>query len=449
MNTNRPLTALVPESPKAARRSATRQNLPLLLALMVLFTLTGLGEGFRNPPPGTFNLGRSGGRIAHIDDSSAVHQNPANLIDLKHTEVQFTPSIVYMGVEFDSSLVPGQSSKTEDPWKFLPNLFWAMPLENTNIAIGLGITAPFGLSVNWDNEGTSAFAPGGVLRYTAAHYNELMTMNFNPTVAFRLTEDLSVGLGLDVMWSRLTLKQYYPWLIFPGSGGAEPDGTLKGQGDGFGFGGNLGFTWKITERQTLAVTYRSQMDVDYDGDLTIDNITPTAAGFGATPRSDFSSGIDFPNMVAIGYGIKLSDAIRLEADVEWIQFSRFKTLDVDIGNNNFLLPASNRSIPQNWRDTFTVGIGGDWQFTERWVLRAGYQYYQSPTPDSTYSPTIPDADQNVFTLGLGYRSGHHSFQIGYGLDFYDKRNVSTINPAFNGKYDITVHLFSLAYALSF
>ncbi len=415
--------------------------------VFILTIVTASSEGFRTTPPGAFNLGRAGGRIAHVDDSTAAYQNPANLTDLQAQEVQFSPSILYMKVEFDSSSAPGQSAETESPWKLLPNLFWAMPLENTNIAVGLSITTPFGLSVNWD-ENTSAFAPGGLLRYSAAHYDEMTAVNFNPTVAFKLTEKLSLGIGLDVMWSRLTLKQYYPWLIFPGSGGTEPDGTLKGQGGGIGLGGNLGLTWKITERQTVAVTYRSQMNVDYDGDLTVDNITPTAAAFGATPRSDFSSGIDFPNMVAVGYGIKITDKIRLESDVEWIQFSRFKTLDIDLGNNNFLLSGAN-SIPQNWRDTFTFGIGGDWEFAERWVLRAGYQYYQSPVPDSTLSPAIPDADQNVFTIGLGYRTGHHSFEIAYGADFYDKRTVNTVNPAYNGTYNVTAHLFSLAYALSF
>lgn len=433
------------------RWTSRRQNALLVLGIGLLLTNVAVyGEGFRNPPPGTFNLGRSGGRIAHVDDSSAVHQNPANLIGLKESEVQFAPSIVYMGVDFDSTAAPGQSAETEDPWKFLPNGFWATPLEGNNVALGLGITAPFGLSVNWDEAGNSAFAPGGVLRYTSPHYDELMTMNFNPTVAFKLSEQLSLGVGLDVMWSRLTLKQYYPWAIFPGSGGTEPDGTLKGQGDGIGFGGNIGLTWKITENQTLAFTYRSQMDVDYDGDLTIDNITPTAAFVGATGQSDFASGVKFPNMLAAGYGIKIFEKFRVEIDVEWIEFSRFETLDIDLGNNNILLPAANRSIPQNWKDTFTFGIGGDWEFAEHWVLRAGYQFYESPVPDATFSPTIPDADQNVITIGLGYNTGRHSFQIAYGADFYDKRNISSgVNPAHNGVYDVTVHLFSLAYALTF
>ena len=427
------------------RRLSPRPKASLVLGIGFLLTsLATYGEGFRNPPAGTFGLGRAGGRIAHVDDSSAVTQNPANLTALKESEVQFSPSIVYMGVDFASTAAPGRAATTEAPWKILPNAFWVMPLENKDIAIGLGITAPFGLSVDWD-ETSSAFAPGGVLRYTAPHYDELMTINFNPTVAYKLSETLSVGVGLDVMWSQLTLKQFYPWALWGGAG----DGNLKGEGDGFGVGGNIGLTWKITERQTLAVTYRSQMNVNFEGDMTIDNIAPFAAASGVTPRSDFSSGIDFPNMVAVGYGIKVTDTIRLETDVEWIQFSRFKSLDVNLGNNNILLAGAN-SIPQNWRDTFTIGIGGDWAFAEHWVVRAGYQYYQSPVPDSTFSPTIPDADQNVFTIGLGYKTGPHSFQIAYGADFYDKRTIpSTANPAHNGTYDVTVHLFSLAYALSF
>ena len=71
-------------------------------------------------------------------------------------------------------------------------------------------------------------------------------------------------------------------------------------------------------------------------------------------------------------------------------------------------------------------------------------------PDSTFSPTIPDADQNVFTIGLGYALGHHSFEAAYGLDFYGDRNIrNDQNPAFNGDYKIHVHLISFSYRYSF
>jgi long-chain fatty acid transport protein len=213
-------------------------------------------------------------------------------------------------------------------------------------------------------------------------------------------------------------------------------------------GGNVGLTWLITDSQRLAVTYRSPITVQYDGDFTVDNITPTASFLGATPRSDLSTKIGFPAVVAAGYGIKLSDTVRVEADFEWIQFSRFKSLDLGVGNNAFLLPST--SIPQNWKDTFTAGVSADWHFAPNWVLRGGYQFYQSPVPDSTFSPTIPDADQNVITVGLGYIYGHHSFEAAYGADFYNSRHITNNqNPALNGNYDITVHLFSVAYRYTF
>lgn len=430
---------------------ARESILPAVL-LLALGTVAN-AEGFRNSPPGAFNLGRAGGRIAHVDDSSAVQQNPANLMDISQAEVQLTPSIIYMSADFKSST--GQKAKTEDPWNVLPNLFASAPLMNGKMAVGLGVTVPYGIGSEWDTE-SSAFAPAtattppGVLRYTSTYYAELKTININPTVAFRLSDKITIGGGLDAMWSEVTLKQFYPWAIFPGSAGLEPDGRIKGEGDGWGWGGNVGVTLQVTDRQRIAVTYRSQMDVDYSGDFHINNVTPTAAFLGATSSSDFDTKIKFPNILAVGYGIQLTDRIRLETDVEWIQFSRFKTLNIDAANNNVILPASSRSVAQDWNDTFTVGIGGDWRFADKWVMRGGFQYYDSPVPDSTFSPTIPDANQYVLTVGVGYKGKHNSFEFAYGLDFYDQRKIdNNQQPAFNGKYDITVHLFSLSYRYAF
>jgi long-chain fatty acid transport protein len=405
-----------------------------------------VGEGFRNPPPGTFDLGRAGGRIAQVDDSSAVQQNPANLVDVPGAELQFTPSVVYISAEFKSPT--GQSATTTDPWKLLPNAFASAPLFDGNAAIGLGVTVPFGLSNDWD-QNSSAFAqPTGVLRYQTPYSAELQTININPAFSVRIGDFLQVGAGLDVMWSQVTLKQFYPWFIFPGSTGLEPDGHLEAKGDGIGIGGNIGLTVNLTEHQRVAVTYRSPITVNYQGDFTVDNITPVASAIGVTPRSDFSTQVTFPTIVAAGYGIELSDTLRVEADFEWVQFSRFKSLDLSLGNNAVLLPST--SIPQNWKDTFTAGFGGDWRFATNWVLRAGYQFYESPVPDSTFSPTIPDANQNVITVGIGYKYHRHSFEAAYGLDFYADRNITNDqNPAFNGKYQFTVHLLSFAYRYTF
>ena len=84
------------------------------------------------------------------------------------------------------------------------------------------------------------------------------------------------------------------------------------------------------------------------------------------------------------------------------------------------------------------------------MARAGYQFYESPVPDETFSPTIPDGNQNVLTVALRYSYKRHSLEFAYGADFYDRRRITNDqNPAFNGTYDITVHLFAFNYRFSF
>ena len=323
-----------------------------------------------------------------------------------------------------------------------------MPLKDNKIAIGLGVTVPYGLGNEW-NQNSGAFAPfTGVLRYQSPYFAQLQTINVNPALSVRLSDKISFGAGIDVMWSDLKLEQYYPSFLLGGAG----DSNMKAEGDGFGYGGNVGLTWQITDHQRFAVTYRSPMNVNYAGTFQFNNLTATETSLGATSSSSFNTRIQFPTIVAAGYGIQLSDTVRLESDVEWIQFSRFQSLNLGIGNNAVLFSALGKStsISQNWRDTFTVGLGGDWKFANNWVFRAGYQFYQSPVPDSTFSPTIPDADQNVITVGIGWKGKHSSLEAAYGLDFYNTRNITTDQTAaLNGKYTFNVHLFSLAYGYSY
>ncbi len=404
-----------------------------LLLILGSTSMIADGEGFRNSTIGTSDLGRSGGRIAQVDDATAVQQNPANLIGITNSEAQLTPSVIYINVDYQSP--SGQSASTIHPWKVLPNLFLAMPLKNERFGVGLGVTVPYGIANQWKSSATAFSQPYGNLTYFAPTYSQLITINMNPSVAVKLTDKLHLGAGLDVMWSDLEFKQFLsPYL---------PNGQAHAEGDGVGLGGNVGLTWQVTDRQRLALTYRSTMTVDYSGTTKFDNLP-------GVPSTSFNSQIKYPNIIAAGYGIQLTDKVRVETDLEWLQFSQFRNLPVKIGANP-AIGAQSLNTAENWKNTFTAGIGGDWQFADHWVLRAGYQYFESPVPDATFTPTIPDANQNVFTIGLGWKGQHSSIEAAYGLDFYNTRNIN--NPApnstFNGKYTFNVHLISLAYNYSF
>ncbi len=346
-------------------------------------------QGLRNPPEGAVALGHVGGAVVLTEDASAVSHNPANLVDLKQAEVLPTLTVIHTETDFTG---PAGTATTDSPWKMLPNVFAAYPI-NTRYVMGIGITTPYGQSMEWN--------PDGAFRYTAPYSAMLAVVNVNPTLAARLNDKVSVGVGLDAYWSRLEMKQRFPWSAMTRNP-MTPDGSIVAKGDGEGIGANAAIDVKLTASQTLALTYRSPFRVDYEGDVDVSGMPAGAQALGLSPASDFDSSIDFPAVAALGYGLKLSDTVRVGVDVEWVQSSRYKTLELDGGADNALLnapgaanPMAPVSIRQDWDDSWTAGFGVDWRALPDVTLRAGYIHLWSPVPDETLAPTLPDISRDV------------------------------------------------------
>ena len=391
-------------------------------------------DGFRNPPEGEVALGRIGGKIAQIDDASAVSHNPANLADLEKNSFIASLTLGYSTKEYDSPL--GPDAESEDPWGVLPNLYATWTVEPKSIVAGVGLTTPYGRSTTYDKD--------SVFHYTAPYFSELRGINLNPSVGIRINEKFLVGFGVDILYSDLDLRQYYPWSVATGDPTA-PDGVTKFDADGVGFGANAGVTYEATKSQRLALTYRSSIHVDYEGDMDVSGIPP---GFPASHRSDFETEIDFPAVLAFGYGIQLNEKVRVEADIEWVQHSVFEELPLDVAENQAILPYD--SLNAEWEDTWTFGLGGDYKFAPNWIARAGYMYLESPVPDETLTPSVAEEDQSVVSVGLGYEKNGRKIDLAYAIGIFDGRTISdNENPAYNGDYDFESHLFGISYGQTY
>jgi long-chain fatty acid transport protein len=388
-------------------------------------------NGFRNPPETATALGRDGGKLVAIDDASAMAANPANLSGLEAPDLVAGLTLIHTETDYESIL---GSATTDDPWKALPNAFFAFPIEPGKMAAGVALTTPFGQSTVWEKD--------SVLRYSVPYHAELRLVNVNPTFAARLSERVAVGVGLDVYQSELKLRQYLPWGSVVGNP-AAPDGKMRFDGEGTGVGFNLGVQLQLAEKQHLALVYRSAVEVEYEGDFTVDNIPDPAL---AAPKTDFESEIEFPAIAAVGYGIQATDRLHIGADIEWIQFSNFDELPLDIGLNNPLLPIP--AVPQQWEDTWTYGVSAEYRLNESWVVRGGYKFMETPIPDETLAPTLPDADRHLLTAGIGYASGAHRIDLAYAYSIFDDRSVSgSPDPAFNASYDLSSHLIAITYGI--
>jgi len=401
-----------------------------IIVLSMLCCGVVMGDGFRNPYEGASVMGRGGVRTTDGTDASCAYHNPANLMDLEKACVMPSVVIAYSSRKFTAP--NGMTEESEDPWIVLPAVFANWPLENTNFAAGLALTIPYGQASCWDENGM----------FRSMHYAQLRTANLNPSLAMRLSDDINIGAGVNAMWSDLEFRRYLPQ--FPGS-------RLVFQGDGTAFGGNAGITWKMTRDQRLALTYRSPMSVEYEGDLTMEN--PPGAPAGSTSSSDLKTEIDFPSVAVLGYSIRLTDALRVEANLEWVEHSRNQAMGIESSNPAVREMMGTDSIPQNWRDTWAYGVGADWAFSPNWTLRGGWYYFPTPVPDGTIQPLLAENDSNIFSIGLGMHKGAHAVDVAYAYNLMSDRTVDSQPPpeqgGINGTYSFDAQLCSISYVYSF
>jgi len=399
----------------------------LVLVSAVSWTTCGWADGLRNPPESMVGQGKIGGNIVYVDDASTSTRNPANLTDLTNSSAIASLTVGYGKKEFTDPL--GRKSETKDNWSVLPNLFAAVPIQE-GLVFGIGLTTPYGRSTTFDED--------SAIRYTAPYYTLLYAVNLNPSLAYKVNESVSVAAGVDILYSELDQRQIYPWSLITGT----PDGKLRGKGDGYGVGYNAAINWNITERQKVSLTYRSSVEVDYEGDSRLTGKP--------TPESEYSSfdtEIEFPDVVAAGYGIQVTEKVRVEANIEWIRHSLFDQVVLEAGENTKYLESN--TIEADWNDNWTYGVGADWTINDQWVLRAGFLYLETPIPSETITPSISEEDQSVVSVGFGYTRGNHQIDAAYSYGIFNGREVNNNNnPAYNGDYDFEAHLIGVSYGYS-
>lgn len=384
-------------------------------------------DGFRNPPDTAAALGKAGKHIVWVDDASSVFYNPANLVDVPSNQVQLSSLVGYSHANYYGRL---RQTETEAPWGLLPNFALAWPLRDEHdLTIGLGIHVPYGRQTRWDED--------GMLRYKAPVLSKMMVLDITPALAWRVSDTVSLGAGLDIYYGQLQIKQLLPL----------PGGRITAEADGVAAGGNAGITWHITPSQRLAFTCRTPFDLEFTGQMQTRNIPRPAVD-----ESDLATTFKYPTILALGYGIQCSESFRIEANLEWLQFSRYENMAIDAGDNNRLLKVLGLAdTPQNWTDSWTFGLGADWRFAPRWIARTGYLYLQSPIPDETFAPSMLDVNQSVVSIGCGYQNGQHAIDFAYAVGLFDTRRASSgrIPGIEQGAYEFQGHLAALTYTYAF
>jgi long-chain fatty acid transport protein len=246
------------------------------------------------------------------------------------------------------------------------------------VSVGLALSAPYNFTTN--------YAEDSWARYTADK-TKLRTFDIQPTVAVMLTDQISVGGGLNIEYADATLGNALPQLA-PGL----PDGSQTLKGDGWDFGWSVGAQYRGGP-VTLGLAYKSAIEHTLKGTVTTAGLLgPLAAQNGEiATKAKFST-----PWQAIG-SIRVMATPQLTLNAQAIRYGWSEFDAIELGS------PLNTAIPENYKDSWSVAVGADYDVSPDWTVRGGVQWGGTPTRDGERDARVPDSDRFNVSAGASYR----------------------------------------------
>ncbi len=427
----------------------------LALTVVVAFSVSPFaqGAGFLVYEHGAAAMAMGGAFVGLANDPSAVFHNPAGIAFLDGTQISAGITLITADASVRLPNWPDPAFQTVDQeaqWFSPPTLYIAHKL-NEKIAVGFGFFVPYGLGVKWPEDYP--------LRYLATE-DDMKTLFFNPVVAYKVSDNFSVGAGVFYVHSTLSfsLNEILVFSMVPFISYDVP-ATLDASGNGFGF--NAGALYK-GEGYSVGVNFRSGFKIKYeDGELKL-NLSQIPLSPIASLDGTASTEFNFPHILGIGGAFNLTEDLLLTADVHYVLWSSFDEFKVEVtvpGIEQIYPPGiEDKEVEENWENSFVFRGGLQYQFSESFALRAGFLYDQTPQPVETMDPILPDADRWAITGGFGYKSGGFVLDAAFQYEVFSERTspnrdiliyqVGPLNLG-EGTYSNTAYLIGISIGYNF
>lgn len=309
-------------------------------------------------------------------DISGVYYNPATMTLHPGTQIQAGFVAVGLDLAFEGKDKDGNPITENGQYntQAIPHGYISHQLTDS-VWLGLAMTVPFGMGTEykddwaWGSRGISA---------------EVLTFDFNPNVAWKISDKLSLGAGMSIQYASADLKLS----MNPQNPGAM---TSEVDADSLAWGFNVGLMWSPLENLRFGLSYRSRINHNADGDLEI-----RRDGY-SLPLMDATATISTPAWAMATAAWDVNDLLSLYATFRWTDWSSFKELTIESVQSN--------TIHNEWQDTYLVSVGADLRFTNWWTFRAGIGYETSAVDDPKYrTAIIPDADRLWLALGSSFKA---------------------------------------------
>lgn len=401
-------------------------NQSLLVTAMLLAAGGANAAAFQLAEVSTSGLGRAyAGEAAIADNASVVATNPA-LMSLFKT-AQFSTGGVYvdsrinMNGDVDASIKSimnmtkygSASQRNVVPGAFVPNLYFVAPV-NDKFALGAGMNVNFGLKSEYDDSYDAGVFGGKT---------DLSAINLNLSGAYRVTEGLSLGLGVNAVYANAQVERNAGLIA-----DTIQDGQIKNalktvdsqtkipdiltskyksvvslqDRAAWGFGWNAGVMYQFNEANRIGLAYHSKVDIDF--------ADRTATSLGAKDIEAGKTGITLtlPDYLELSGFHQLTDKLAVHYSYKYTHWSRLTKLYASYENGE---KAFDKEL--QYSNNSRIALGASYNLYEKLTLRAGIAYDQAASRHQR-SAAIPDTDRTWYSLGATYKfTPNLSVDLGY------------------------------------
>ncbi len=373
-----------------------------IIALSVVTSGLLMAGGYKIPEQSINSMALGAAYVAHTSGADTAYFNPAAMsfmADKQYIEGAITlahlPSNVY-------TLIEPYSGESEVEDLLIPNTHYVANAIG-DFRWGVSIVAPAGLTKRWETPYQKLYAE----EFT------LTIVEINPSVSYKVTDEFSIGGGLRLIYSEGVVD----------SDGAAAGAPIKREmeGDTIEFGYNLAMLYKPTSDINLAVTYRSNIDLEEEGQANL--------YFGGVGQQyDATVTVPLPAALNLAISKTWDNTFTLEFNYERTYWSAYETLDFNYGSvlaNPILDGAFNTPLARDWEDTNTFRIGAT-MVMDKITMMMGFAIDETPVPSETIGFELPDSDAKIFSMGFRYQQTEN---ISWGAAFlYDSKEARSLTP---------------------
>lgn len=435
-----------------------------VLGLLSLGTGAAQATGYELREQSTVGQGAAfAGAAARGDDPSFLFFNPAAIAWLPGTQIGSVGSAVLPRLQVDQgaasragllggSPIAGDLGGQAGLAAFVP-AFHASTALGEQWALGVSLTSPWGLVTKYD----SSF----IGRYQALT-SSLKTINLTPALAWRPVPEFSIGVALQIQYAAARLSNdvdfgavgfLNPALRAAGFRPGIADGRSTVTGNDTAFGWLIGAQWEPRPGTRLGASFRSAVFHNLKGDVQFEAVpAPLRPAFaGSQARANLTT----PETATLGLAQRIDDRWTVLLGAEWTNWSRFRDLTVRFDSGR---PSS--VTEERWRDSWFLSLGGEYKATPDITLRAGFAWDQSPVPEATRTPRIPDNNRYWLSAGASWQAAANlTLSVAYTHIFITDAQVNLrdegpgttgfLRGNLDASYRASVDILSLQARLSF